>query len=116
MAGGLGGIALVRFVLVSAVTWWLIAPAALFLLAGLLAPAMLVPIRAAWMKFAAVLGYVNSRILLTVLFIGLIMPTALVLKLFGRQPIRLEFRDGAETYWRRREADEFAPGRMERQF
>jgi hypothetical protein len=68
------------------------------------------------MKFAGILGYVNSRILLTVLFIGLIMPTALVLRLLGRQPIRLGFRSEAVSYWRRREADEFSARRMERQF
>ena len=116
MAGGFGGIAGLRFVLVGAVAWWLIAPAAAFLFAGLLAPAALGPVRAAWMKFAAVLGHVNSRILLTVVFVVLIVPTALVLRLLGRQPIRLGFRDGAASYWRRRTADEFAAGRMERQF
>lgn len=116
MAGGLGVIALVRFVLVGVVTWWLIVPVVLFFISGLLAPMLLAPIRTAWMKFAALLGYVNSRILLTVVFIGLIMPTALVLRLLGRQPIRRGFRVGGESYWRRRTADEFLPERMERQF
>ncbi len=93
MASGLGGIALLRFVLSGAITWWLIGPAA-FLVAGLLAPAWLIPIRAWWMKLAAGLGYVNSRILLTVLFVVLIVPMALVLRLLGRQPIRLASETG----------------------
>lgn len=116
MAGGLGGIALLRFVLSGAITWWLIGPAVAFLVAALLAPAWLAPIRARWMKLAAGLGYVNSRILLTVLFVVLIVPTALVLRLLGRQPIRLAFRDGAVSYWRQRTAEEFSARRMERQF
>jgi len=116
MAGGLGVIAFVRFLLAGAVTWWLIAPAVLFFMAGLLTPVSLGPLRAAWMKFAGVLGYVNSRILLTIVFIGLIVPTALVLRLLGKQPIRLGFREEAASYWRRRTADEFAARRMERQF
>jgi len=116
MAGGLGGLALVRFLWSGAVTWWLIGPAVLFVTIGLLAPAWLDPVRAAWMKLAAVLGYINSRILLTILFIVLIVPTALVLRLLGRQQIRLGFRDGAVSYWRGRRPEEFAAGRMERQF
>lgn len=116
MAGGLGGIALLRFMLAGSVTWWLIVPAAAFLVAGLLAPAWLEPVRAAWMKLAAGLGYVNSRLLLTGLFLVLIVPTALVLRLLGRQPIGLRFRDGAASYWRRRTAEEFSAQRMERQF
>jgi hypothetical protein len=116
MAGCLGGLALGRFLWVGAITWWLIWPATLFLAMGLLVPAWLGPVRAGWMKFAAALGYVNSRILLTIVFVGLIVPTALVLRLLGRQPIRLGFREGAVSYWRRRTADEFAAGRMERQF
>ncbi|MEW6247793.1 MAG: SxtJ family membrane protein [Nitrospirota bacterium] len=116
MAGGLGGVALLRFVLSGSVTWWLIVSAAVCLVAGLLAPAWLEPVRAAWMKLAAGLGHVNSRILLTVLFIVLIVPTALVLKLLGRQPIGLRFCDGAASYWRRRTVGEFSARRMERQF
>jgi hypothetical protein len=60
MAGCLGGLALGRFLWVGAITWWLIWPATLFLAMGLLVPAWLGPVRAGWMKFAAVLGYVNS--------------------------------------------------------
>lgn len=116
MAGGLGGLALVRFMWSGAVTWWLIGPAVLFLATGLVVPSWLNPVRAGWMKLAAVLGYVNSRILLTVLFFSLILPTALVLRLLGKQPIRLGFRDGAGSYWRRRRPEEFAAARMERQF
>ncbi len=116
MAGCLGGLALGRFLWAGAITSWLIGPAALLLATGLLVPAWLDPVRAGWMKFAAVLGYVNSRILLTIVFIGLIMPTALVLRLLGKQPIRLGFREGSVSYWRRRTADEFSARRMERQF
>jgi len=116
MAGGLGAIALARFVLAGAITWWLIGVAAVFGVAGLVVPALLNPLRIVWMKFAAVLGFVNSRILLTILFAGLITPVAMLMKLTGRLPLALGFRDGTMSYWRTRKADEFTPQRMERQF
>jgi ABC-type uncharacterized transport system permease subunit len=116
MAGGLGAIALARVVLAGTVIWWLLGVAVVFGAAGLAVPAALNPLRIGWMKFAAVLGYVNSRILLTILFAGLITPVALLMRLTGRIPLALGFRDGAVSYWRTRRADEFTAQRMERQF
>lgn len=41
-----------------------------------------------WMKLALVLGWVNSRILLTVLFYIILTPVALLARLFGKTSIR----------------------------
>lgn len=116
MAAGFGALTLIRYLWTGSVTWWLSGLGALFLIAALVVPAWLGPIRAAWMKLAAVLGYLNSRILLTVVFAGLITPIALLLRLVGKQPIRLGFRGQESTYWHKREAGEFEAKRMERQF
>jgi len=115
MAGGLGVLAVIRFAWSGAMAWWLIGLGFGFLLAGLLVPAWLNPVRAGWMKVAEVLGVVNTRILLTVVFVGLITPMALLLRLLGKRPIDLGATDAA-SYWHKRRAEEFAAGRMERQF
>ncbi len=47
-----------------------------------------------WMKFAFVLGWVNSRIILTVLYIILFAPIAII-----RQMILLFYRGKKESYW-----------------
>ena len=115
MAGGLAGLALVRYLLVGGGTWWLVGLAAAFLLVGLVVPCALAPLQKVWMKLAAVLGFVNQRILLTILFGMLITPTALLLRILGKQPISLHAR-GGDSYWRTRRAEEFSASRMERQF
>jgi uncharacterized iron-regulated membrane protein len=115
MAGGLAGLALLRYVLSGTVAWWLIGLGGAFCAAALVVPRMVAPLRVAWMKLASVLGFVNQRILLTILFGLLITPIALVLRVLGKQPIRLHA-EGADSYWRARREDDFTASRMERQF
>lgn len=115
MAGGLAGLALLRYLLAGTVTWWLVGLSGVFCAAGLLAPRTLTPFRSAWMKLASVLGFVNQRILLTILFGFLITPTALLLRIFGKQPISLRV-ERVDSYWRARREEEFTASRMERQF
>jgi len=65
----LGGIGLVLFVF------------------GYVRPQLLKYPSAIWWKFAGVLGYVNARILLTVLFSILLVPISLVWRLLGKDPL-----------------------------
>jgi hypothetical protein len=54
-----------------------------------------------WMRLAAVLGYVNSRIILSALFFFMMTPIGLIVRLTGHDP--LNRRTGNEpSYWRRR--------------
>ena len=116
MAVGLLGLALLRYIWAGAINWWLIGAGLAFLTAGLLVPVRLEPVRRVWMKLAAVLGAVNSRILLTVVFAGLVAPLALLLRLLGKRPIQVKMCKTASTYWHQRRPEEFTPQRMERQF
>lgn len=56
-----------------------------FVLLGFMQPGFLKPIYRLWMKLGHVLGWINSRILLSILFFGLITPMSLVLKLLGKR-------------------------------
>jgi len=44
----------------------------------------------AWMKFALALGWINSRILLTVLYFLFLLPIAWVSRLFTKDPLQLK--------------------------
>lgn len=68
-----------------------------------------------WMRVAAVLGYINSRIILGITFFFMITPVGLVTKLFGRNPMR---RRGPkqDTYWIPRAKPHQAPEQFERLF
>ena len=55
-----------------------------------------------WMTLAGFLGYVNSRILLGVIFYLMVAPIGFIVRLSGHDP--LARRRGIEpSYWRRRE-------------
>lgn len=69
----------------------------------------------AWMRLAAVLGYINSRILLSVMFYGVMAPYGWVMRLFGRNPLNRRG-PAAETYWIPRKRTRQMPAGFERQF
>jgi hypothetical protein len=55
---------------------------------GLVAPAALRVPNRIWWRFATVLGWLNSRILLTLFFFAVLTPTGVLMRLFGRSPLR----------------------------
>ena len=57
------------------------------LVLGLVSPALLKWPSAAWWRFSHVLGYVNARILLTLLFSVILVPLSLVWKVLGKDPL-----------------------------
>ena len=84
-------------------------------LTGLLVPALARRFHVFWMKVAAVLGYVNSRVLLTLMYYGVFAPYGLVSHLAGRDPLR---RRGAkrESYWTERKTTRQTKEQFERLF
>src|SRR5262245_53500389 len=54
---------------------------------------------AKWMKFAEVLSWVSTRVILTVFFFLVLTPYAFILRLIGKAPLDLAWKDGRKTYW-----------------
>jgi hypothetical protein len=72
---------------------------ALFLvIIGYLIPAGAKVFHKIWMTIAFALGYVNSRILLTLIFFLVFVPYGLVSRLAGRDPLRRRGKK-SESYW-----------------
>src|SRR6516225_5475358 len=78
---------------------WLLPVAALFLVAAWLKPALLNPLNRLWMKLGLLLHRVVNPIVMGLLFYGTIFPTGLVMRLRGRDLLRLRRDPAAETYW-----------------
>ena len=82
--------------IIAAVLWWrgrtlraevVGGIGAFLLIAGLVyAPALKYP-SAAWWRFSRVLGHINARILLTVLFSVVLVPLSLIWRLSGHDPL-----------------------------
>lgn len=54
---------------------------------GQFAPSLLKWPSAAWWKMAMVLGYVNARIILTVIFVLVLVPMSTIWRVIGRDPL-----------------------------
>jgi hypothetical protein len=50
------------------------------------------------MIFGEKIGWVNSRILLGLVFYGMVTPISLVIRVLGKRPLQLSFDPKAETY------------------
>ena len=60
---------------------------AVLVVTALVRPALLARPRAVWMRGALALGYVNARIILTVLFLLVLTPMGLIWRIIGRDPL-----------------------------
>lgn len=81
---------------------WCLAVAAMLILPALVAPTVLGPAHRVWMTLGTILGWINTRLVLGVVFFVLITPIGLVLRLAGRDPMQRAFDHRATTYRVRR--------------
>jgi len=82
---------------------WPLVVSAIFLTVGAIAPRTLIRPFAWWMKLGHVLGYVNSRIILGILFFLVMTPIGLVRRRFG-DPMNRAWDPQADTYRQPRSA------------
>ncbi len=70
------------------------------LLAGsaLVAPQALKPVFRAWTALGWVLGWINSRIIMTVVFYVIVTPTGAIMRLFGSDPMGRKFDPSCASY------------------
>jgi Saxitoxin biosynthesis operon protein SxtJ len=77
---------------------WAVIIGGLLMVFGGLFPRVLVPVHQGWMWIGHVLGWINTRILLGVVFYGLITPIGIVFRLMGKDTMRQAFSNTSPTY------------------
>ena len=70
-------------------TWTLWISFPTFILA-ILKPKLLFHPYKAWMKLGHILGWINSRIILGLVFLIVLQPIALIMRFFGHDPLRIK--------------------------
>lgn len=93
---------------------WAVGLGAILMIAGLAVPSLLGPLFKAWMKVGHVLGWINTRIILSIIFFGIITPMGVVMRAFGWDAMRRGLDKEATTYRVTRAAR--SPQHMTRQF
>jgi hypothetical protein len=89
---------------------------ALLALMGLVVPHWLRPLERVWMRIALALGWVMTRVILGIVFALVFAPAGLIMRLFGKDPLRLRFDKQRPSYWHPRAEENRSPARMERMF
>ena len=77
---------------------WAVVLGGLLVILGLGLPKFLGPVYRVWMIVGHALGWVNTRIILGIVFYGLLTPMGLVMRLFGKDSMQRPFIHEAHTY------------------
>ncbi len=113
------------FLILGAFLWWrgkssfgiLLAISIFFFLSGSFFPKLLLPLQKAWMTLSILIGWVMSRIILSLIFYGVLTPLSLLARLTGKKFLNLGFRDSdVSSYWISREGASKEKKSYEQQF
>jgi hypothetical protein len=73
--------------------------ASLFLAMAWLRPSMLHPLNLLWLRLGLLLHRIVNPVVMALMFYGTVLPTGIVMRLMGKDLLRLKRRPDAETYW-----------------
>ena len=114
-----GGMLILFFDLLIPCIWgfpppmWPLIAAAILASMALILPASLSPVYKVWMTFAEALGWVNTRIILSVIFFLVFFPVGMIMRICN-DPIRRKLDKSADSY--RVPSSSPKPENMERPF
>jgi hypothetical protein len=78
-------------------------------------PQLFLPLQKIWMAFAVVMGFVMTRVILSILFYIVIAPINFLSKLFGKDFLDLKIEKERDSYWNLRD-EEYSKSSTEKQF
>ena len=84
-------------------------------LIGIFVPSVAKAFHKVWYRIAFALGWVNSRILLTIIYYLLFVPYGVISRLAGRDPLNIRSEIGV-SYWQKREKTRQTREQFERLF
>ena len=81
------------FLFIGSILWaqTLAVMALVFLLITVFIPKFLLPLNKLWMRLGFLLGMIASPIVFGIIFFGLVTPYGVVMRMFGRDELRLKF-------------------------
>lgn len=97
-AGFFGIISGVGWFFFDVVLTWALTISAMFLVLALAAPWVLLPLNRLWTNFARYVGHFNNYLVLSLLFYIVVLPTGLLLRVFGQDPMHRAVDPRAKSY------------------
>ena len=71
----------------------------IFLILGLLNSKILAPLNKLWFKFGIFLSKIISPLIMGIIFYFVVTPTGLLMRLFGKDLLKLKYEKNISTYW-----------------
>lgn len=96
--------------------WWAMGIALGFVVIAIVLPRVLGPLNRVWMKFGLLLAAVVSPIALGILFYAVFTPVGVLMRMFGKDPLKLARDPAASSYWVARKPPGPRPDSMKQQF
>jgi len=87
-----------------------------FLIFAFIVPQSLKAIFMIWMKLAGILSWVNTRLILIILFYLVLTPVSLLMRLFNQDPLGLKINSNETSYWKEKKRGASSKSDYERQF
>jgi len=87
-----------------------------FFISALIIPECLKPLYCLWMRFAAVLAWINTRLILIILFYFVFTPMGVVMRIFNIDALDRKIDRSKGSYWKKKEKKGFSLTDYERQF
>ncbi len=95
---------------------WFCGVGLIVLCLGLLASRMLKYVYAVFLKAAHVIGWFNTRVILIVIYSLLVTPIAIMMKIFGKDPLNRKICKNESSYWVKRQIIKSTKDQLEKQF
>jgi len=81
------------------VRWWFLVIALGFAAVASVRPALLAPLNRLWLALGLLLNRIVSPLVMALLFFLVITPFALVMRVTGKDPLRLKYDPKVRSYW-----------------
>ncbi len=98
------------------VRWWAILTAGGLVAVAIAIPKALVVPNRLWFRLGLWLQAITSPLIMGLLFYGVLFPTGLLLRMMGKDLLRLKWQKDAKTYWIQRTPPGPSPTTMRDQF
>jgi len=87
--------------------------ALIFLILALVNSKILTPLNKAWVKLGELLGKIIGPIVMAGVYFIVLTPISIIVRLFGKDLLKIKFSDKSKSYWIKRDKD---LGSMDKQF
>jgi hypothetical protein len=96
--------------------WWALIAAAVILMISVFAPALLALPNRLWLRFGLLLNRIISPVVLVFLFYVVVTPMGALMRMFGKDSLRLRGSHGNGSYWIKRDPPGPKPDSLHNQF